>query len=647
MALAEIPLVLALLAAALAVNVVCWRRRDRRAAQVEAEVARLRAIVDAAPVALWAQDAAGRTIDGNAMFRRLGGDQPSSALATVARVLAHRVAASGVQQIDSRPIVDGGRPRLMALTVDPVSDGLQVGNAVDHSTIEALQAEIARYIEATEALFADVAVAVAVFGGDQRLRFANPAFVRLWPLDPAWVERQPSLGEILDQLRAQRRLPDQADHPAYRARLTRQFENLIGAAEELLYLPDGATLRSRFRPHQAGGLVWTIEDVTDRLALERSYNTLIAVQRETLDTLSDAVAVFGTDGRLRLRNPALSGLWGLPADWLDTRPPLGAVVEHLHALDVGPGHRTPLAALTEGMSAREAADGHLRRGDGTLVQWRRTPLADGSTMFVFHDASAREQVERALRERAQGLEMAERLRSEFLAGLGHELRTPLTTILGYIELLDAGYLGDLNLSQAAGVNAGLAAAQQLRDLLDDMLDLASIEGHAIGLDIAPVDVGALIQSVVAGLRDRPAAPATEITVDIARDLPTIRADHARLRQVLLALLNNSLSFTPAGGHIAVEARTTSAGMTITIVDSGLPVGADDLVRSSSRFLPRSRIGRRTAGMSLMLARNLLGLHGGRLEPVIDPRAGAGQRFICHLPVRATPTQFDQDPRAAG
>ena len=90
---------------------------------------------------------------------------------------------------------------------------------------------------------------------------------------------------------------------------------MIEPREEFFYLPDGKALRVIAIPHALGGILFAYEDVTDRLALERSYNTLIAVQRETLDNLHEGVAVFGEDGRLKLINPVYLAMWDIDAEW--------------------------------------------------------------------------------------------------------------------------------------------------------------------------------------------------------------------------------------------------------------------------------------------------------------------------------------------
>jgi len=110
-----------------------------------------------------------------------------------------------------------------------------------------------------------------------------------------------------------RKLPEQAELQAFKQQQQKLFTTLIEPEEEFFYLPDGKTLRVIAIPHALGGILFAYEDVTDRLALERSYNTLIAVQRETLDNLHEGIVVFAENGRLTLCNPMFHKLWQLTA----------------------------------------------------------------------------------------------------------------------------------------------------------------------------------------------------------------------------------------------------------------------------------------------------------------------------------------------
>src|SRR6185312_13163712 len=129
----------------------------------------------------------------------------------------------------------------------------------------------------------------------------------------------------LDRLRASRKLPEQADFRTWRADLLAAYRSRE-TREHWWHMPDGRTLRVIANPNPQGGMTWVYENVTERLDLESRYNSLIHVQGETLDHLAEGVAVFGSDGRLRLHNPSFAHIWGLSADLLGRKPHVVEIV---------------------------------------------------------------------------------------------------------------------------------------------------------------------------------------------------------------------------------------------------------------------------------------------------------------------------------
>ena len=215
-----------------------------------------------------------------------------------------------------------------------------------------------------------LSTAVAIFDRAKRLVFHNAAYRPLWSLDPAFLDSRPLDGEILDRLRAERRLPEQADFRAWKAGLHGAPTRPSRPSETIWYLPDGRTLRVVTNPNPKGGVIYLFDDVTERYHLESHFNALIRVQGETLDTLKEAVAVFGTDGRLKLFNPAFADDLAArrrqarrPARISTRSPspcaPLSVDVEvwtELRSSVVGPARRAPRlrAAAARGATARSS-----------------------------------------------------------------------------------------------------------------------------------------------------------------------------------------------------------------------------------------------------------------------------------------------------
>src|SRR6266478_1902500 len=294
-----------------------------------------------------------------------------------------------------------------------------------------------------------------------------------------------------------------------------------------MHLPDDRTLKVSISPHPFGGLTFVYENVTDRLALERSCNTLTQVRRATLDNLFEAVAVYGSDGRLKLHNPAYLQIWGLsPGDdaW---EPHIAEILERTRALlDDG----SDWAAMKQGIVAKVTAhvltSGPLYRSDGSMLQVATVPLPDGNVLLTYLDVTDTARVERALRERNDALETAGRLKSEFIANVSYELRTPLNAVIGFAEILANQYFGPLSPRQLDYSRGILDSSHRLMSLINDILDLATIEARD------------MLESVMTLTRERARNQDLSLTMSCADGIDAIEADERRLKQALFNLISN-------------------------------------------------------------------------------------------------------------
>ncbi|MBI3498462.1 MAG: PAS-domain containing protein [Proteobacteria bacterium] len=553
----------------------------------------------------------------------------SSALvsaAAEARALAERAQRTGRAQSESHSVVVRGQRRLLDVTEQPMAGGELAGYAEDVTVVAETQDELARHVAAHGEVLQRLATALAIYGKDKRLKFYNAAYVRLWRHDPRWLKGEPSLAEEIEVLRERRRLPEYSDFAQHKQQRLNLFTQLIEPVEELMHLPDGTTLMMTVAPHPFGGLVFTYEDVTDRLALESSYNTLIAVQRETLDNLNEAIAVFGSDGRLRLTNPAFAQLWSLP--------PLLAPGTHVNDLarrmglalaGADPGD---LAADPE--AAREPSGARIERQDGRVVDYGRVPLPDGATLMIYQDVTDTTRVERALRERNAALETADRLKSEFMANVSYELRTPLNAIIGFSELLTHQLFGPLNERQLEYTQAIVSSSSALVTLINDILDLASIEAGYMTLELNPVEIRPLLVGLASLVQERARNRELVVAVECGDDIGSLRADERRLKQALFNLLSNALKFTPSGGRVTLAARRQGAMVALSVSDTGVGIAESDRERVFDRFERGQQSGRAAgAGLGLSLVRSLIELHGG--EVTLDSALGQGTTITCLVP----------------
>jgi signal transduction histidine kinase len=288
------------------------------------------------------------------------------------------------------------------------------------------------------------------------------------------------------------------------------------------------------------------------------------------------------------------------------------------------------------MAPTGASSWRRERADGSVVEWAQVPLPDGANLFTFLDVTDSIRVERALRERNEALETTDRLKSEFIANVSYELRTPLNAIVGFAEILENQYFGELNERQLEYSQAIVESSQRLHTLINDILDLATIEAGYLRLDLGEVDLYPLLESVYNLGFERARNRGIELTLDCAPDIGTQTADELRLKQALFNLLSNAVKYTPEGGRVVLSARRREDGVEVSVADTGVGIAESDQDRVFESF-ERGGSGRQSgAGLGLSLVKRLIELHGGRV--MLQSTAGEGTHVTCVIP--ATPPPQD-------
>ncbi len=534
-------------------------------------------------------------------------------------------------------VIVGGQRRLYAATEIPLNqpDAAFIGFAVDFTRLEEKESELKRHIAGNAAVLERLGAAIAIYGPDQKLKFYNQPFVDLWGLSEPFLRNEPYFAEVLEELRSNRRITEQADFKRFRQEQQNLFTSLLEPQEELQHLPDGRMLRALVAPHPFGGLLFVYEDVSRRFELETSYNTLQAVQRETLNNLAEGICVYGSDGRLQLFNPAFGRIWGLDLESLEGEPHANDVQGRLRPFfavsdEEWPNlHRDMVAIALD----RNPRSGRLERADGSVLDYLGLPLPDGAVLHSFLDISDSVKVEQALRESNDALEAADRLKSEFIANITYQLRTPLTAIMGFAEILQNQYFGPLNARQHEYCSNILEAGQRLITLINDILELATIEAGYMNLDRTEVNIAHMVGGVADVVADWARQEDLELEVTCPEDIGTISIDERRVRQALFNLLSNAIKFTPAGGRVKLLAEKQNGNLLLTVNDNGIGISQADQSRIFKRFERANiRTGQAGAGLGLSVVKSIIEMHGGRID--IDSAPNRGSTIRCYLPLTA-------------
>jgi signal transduction histidine kinase len=530
------------------------------------------------------------------------------------------------------PAVVAGERRMFEVFEVATPDGT-AGIAFDLSESQTLRADMDRHVGAYKGLLDQLSTAVAIFDHAKRLVFFNAAYRQIWSLDLPFLERQPTDGEILDRLRAKRQLPEQADFRTWKAQTLSAYQALE-PIETVWHLPDGRALRVVISPNPQGGVTYLFDDNTQSFALASQLNALTRVQGETLDALKEGVAVFGADGRLKLINPAFAALWRFDAARAAARPHIDEIARGFLPLLANPtvweGLRATIVGLDE---QRRGVETRIERTDGLVLDCAALPLPDGATLLTFFDATAGANVERALTERNDALVGAEKLRNDFVKHVSYELRTPLTNIIGFTQLLADGGAGPLNPKQLDYAGYIKSSSAALLAIINDILDLASIDAGALELRVEEVDVVEAMEAAAEGVQDRLSESNIDLRIVATDGVGSLRADGRRVRQVLFNLLSNAIGFSEAGQTVTLAAMRRGEEVVFKVSDRGRGIAPEALERVFDRFESHANGSRhRGPGLGLSIVRALVELHGGRVT--IDSALGEGTTVTCIFPVRA-------------
>jgi signal transduction histidine kinase len=245
-----------------------------------------------------------------------------------------------------------------------------------------------------------------------------------------------------------------------------------------------------------------------------------------------------------------------------------------------------------------------------------------------------ERSNRELNEANAKLRELSAMKEEFLALTTHDLRSPLTVISGVINFFTSGRLGDLSPEQKNMVSMMERNTQSLIELVNDLLDASKLESGTMRLDLAEVELRPLVEDLRETMLPMAREKEIEFEATVPDDLPLLRADRAKLRRVLVNLVSNALKFTPRGGHIEISAALDGGGSArVSVADTGVGIPAEDIARLFDKYeQARSRATRseKGTGLGLYITRQLVELHGGRIEAASE--VGRGSTFSFTIPV---------------
>ncbi|HFB55151.1 MAG TPA: PAS domain-containing sensor histidine kinase [Hellea balneolensis] len=460
------------------------------------------------------------------------------------------------------------------------------------------------------------------------MNFHNVAFADMFGLDEHWFKDRPSHAEWLDHLRDKRVLQAHAKYNLWKQNELSYYTDWPDdVPDEHWSLPDGRELRLVRMRDPDGGLSLLFGDITDQISMKTKFDALINVQEATLDKLTEGVAVFGLDGRLKISNAAFQEMWHLSDEVVHNQPLFTDLIKEHVALYHDRSFWQDMMARTTDTSpeVRRHISGEIKRSDDSILTYISKPLPDGATLIAWDNVTHSRQAEAALIERAEAVEASNRIKSEFVGHVSYQLRTPLTTILGYAEFLQSGVAGELTDKQSEYVFAIESASADLTKTIDDILDIAAIDADTVDLELGDVDLYYVLETALDYVATKAEDTHVSLSLNAHEDVGIMRADEKRIKQIVHNLLGNALRFTKRDGKIELGADGDEQSVRIWVKDNGAGIPAEQQPQVFESF--NSQKG--GAGLGLALVERFVHRHGGWVE--LESEEGVGTQVTCHLP----------------
>jgi PAS domain S-box-containing protein len=347
--------------------------------------------------------------------------------------------------------------------------------------------------------------------------------------------------------------------------------------------------------------------------------------RAILDADDDAVILVSPEGRVMTVDRTFDEMFyeGQPSALVGQE--LAAWYEDMERLFVEPQKLSAwmTAALADPQQTMQVSAKQqwprMRELEFTSVPVRSSSAENLGRLFVLRDVTHQREVER--------------MKNEFVSLVSHELRTPLTSIKGFTDLILDGDAGEVSEEQTEYLRIIQQNADRLVALINDLLDISRIESGRIKLERRALDMGAVVQFVVATLEPQIRAKGQSLAVELPPIVPPVLADHDRMVQVVTNLLSNAYKYTPAGGSISLAAHAEEDMLRVSVTDTGVGIAAEDQPKLFTRFyrvdnsLTREVGG---TGLGLAIVKSIVEMHDGRVG--MSSALGQGSTFFFTVPL---------------
>jgi signal transduction histidine kinase len=286
--------------------------------------------------------------------------------------------------------------------------------------------------------------------------------------------------------------------------------------------------------------------------------------------------------------------------------------------------------ITSFEDERPSRQGTLDLISGLVLDYAVIPLSNAQTMLTFVNITDGVRAERALTEKNEALRKADELKNDFVQHVSYELRSPLTNIIGFSDLLKTTAIGPLNERQAEYVDHISTSSAVLLTIVNDILDLATVDAGIMHLDHRVIDLSSLLDEISLQMTDRLQESNVTLEIVAPANLGQLAADPQRLKQILIKLLTNAINFSSEGDTVELKCWREDTDFAFSVTDHGVGMTEETLASVFKRFSASGKGGKRSgAGLGLSIVESFIHLHNGTVS--IESHPGQGTLVVCRIP----------------
>jgi signal transduction histidine kinase len=536
-------------------------------------------------------------------------------------------------------VIVKGKRRLLDITETPfVGSSLSVGFAIDITDNESLQNEYKNYRKQMEDTLEDISIPIAIFDENTELIFANSAITKLFGTEASYVYYGKKFTEILDALFNSGAIMSPSEDDHYKEKVRSLFSDIIEPYLTTIHVKNGRTMNVNISPNHGGGLIFIFEDISDKVALEREVHSLSAIQQETLDHLKEGVIVFGSDLRIKMTNAAINEIWNKKNGDKTFEIHIKDFITDSKTLFSSDAEMERLIAKFVGMTGQriEFSD-TISLANGKAINYSYIPLSYGLHLIRFIDITDKAILERTLQEKTDIVSQIDKVKSTLISNISFELRAPLNTIIGFSEILEKQYFGELNDRQLEYCHGIMGSTKRLVEVVDAVINLANIEAGQLKLKYDEVFLTKFIDDIISLFYARAKSLGITLRTNFTDEHISVFLDENSMKQAVFHIISLNMKLTPARGEIVISVNfpaghnTEYFDLIVSNMNIKLPEEELERIKESLKIdLIDGQIDS-SPEFGIVLSNNIIKLHGGTLS-IIAAETGNDMVMKCTIPI---------------